>query len=456
MKRAVLSSLIALAVAGATACGSEEPPRNLILISIDTLRADRLGVYGAERDNSPHLDAIAREGVIFEQAMSTAPWTLPSHASLFTGRYPSQHGVTTVRHALDENVPTLAAHLRAHGFETGAIVNVGYLQGRFGLGRGFSHLAFAPADSSPDGATRRIVERATLWLQSRREQRCFLFVHLFDVHSDYRSRPAFEAAVGASSERIDATSARLVDILGGTATIAPQEIDGLSRLYDAGVRQLDEDLSTLLAFLDQWGWLDDSLLVVTSDHGEEFLEHGKVLHGASQYEEVLRIPLLMRGPGIPADRRIATPVSLVDIAPTALAALGVPPMEDTDGLDLHPLWNGTGTAPFENRPIFAEAAPGIFGEALRAVRRGDDKLIVDTRSGVELYDLAEDPGETRDRAAAEPDRVRELEAALAELAESARQKTAAGDLSAEEWSALEALGYLRNPEAAPADSDSAN
>jgi arylsulfatase A-like enzyme len=223
-------------------------------------------------------------------------------------------------------------------------------------------------------------------------------------------------------------------------------------LYDAGVRQLDAELGRLFAFLRAERLLDDSLLVLTSDHGEEFLEHGGLLHSRTLYQEVLHVPLILRGPGIPAGARVAAPVSLVDVAPTVLAALGARPPEDLDGLDLSPLWRRdretpAGDTPLEaalrSRALFAEASFGpTGGDLVRAVRRGRHKLHYRPATGeTELYDLAGDAAERRDVSAEEPRVAAALrEELLRRIADAPGEGRA--ELSPEDAERLRALGYL--------------
>jgi arylsulfatase A-like enzyme len=420
--------------------GCEAPrPRSLILISVDTLRADHLGCYGHERPTSPSLDALAAEGVLFEDVTAPSPWTLPSHASLFTGRYPSRHGVRTVHEALSRSAPTLAEVLSPLGFENGAVVNVVYLYPVFGLMRGFAQLERVESVPSPQGDAAEVHARARSWLASRRGRRVFLFLHHYDVHAPYSSEPAYERMFAAAEGQLRGVDEELGLINRGLLRPGPVGIDQLERRYDAGIRQIDDELGRFLAWLEEEGWLEDTLLVVTSDHGEGFLEHGTVSHGRTQYEEELRVPLILRGPGLPRGVRVREPVSLVDVAPTLLWLLGVPPPPDLDGRDLRPFWQGAPAA--TERAIFAEAAPALWGTTRLAVRMDSHKLLLDEASGQrELYDLAKDPGERRDLAAQDPERVRRLEAALHELRRSEAPSTRL-QLPPELLERLRALGY---------------
>jgi arylsulfatase A-like enzyme len=437
---------VVLALASiATACAPSPPTlRNVILISVDTLRADHLGAYGHPRPTSPNLDAFAAAGVVFEDVSSTSPWTLPAHTSLFTGRYLRGHGVHTEGHRLPDDVPTLAAILKERGFATGAVVNTLFLSPRFGVARGFDHYGVIESDQSPEGAARRVTDAAIAWLEDRSEP-FFLFVHHFDVHSDYRSLPQHERRFAPEPGRFDGRTIQLLLAIRGDKPIDAADALHLAKLYDAGIFQLDAELARFFAWLRERGRLEDTLVIVTSDHGEEFLEHGGLLHGSTHYQELLRVPLLLGGAGVPAGVRIAAPVSTVDVAPTVLSLLGVPAPPGVDGIDLSPLWRGEDADP--GRALMAEAASPV----LRTVRRGRHKLIIRAENGDrELYDLSEDPGESRDLASTQTELADSLAAEAVGLARAAREPEPAAELTPEQKAHLRSLGYLGVGEDEPA------
>ena len=342
--------------------------RDLVLITIDTLRADRLGAYGYGRARTPHIDGLSARGVRFDRAFATAPITLPSHASLMTGRYPPGHGARHNGIRVDPEVPSLAKTLSAAGFATGAFVSAFPLDRRFGLNGGFA----AYGDRMPRGARGRLenerpgrdaVDEARAWLSAPgpagagATERRFLWVHLFEPHAPYghagSGRPIADRYDDEIAES-DAQVGRILDALGTRAASA--------------------------------------LVVVASDHGEAFGEHGEVSHSLFVYDTTLRVPLIMAGPGVPA-RTVGSPVSLVDVAPTLLRLLGLTPF-DSDGIDLAPALAG---AELPARDLYAESfAPLLdFGwSPLRALRSGGFKYIEAPRP--ELYDTAGDPGEERD------------------------------------------------------------
>ncbi len=467
------------------------PPRVILLISIDTLRADHLGLYGHARFTSPILDGFARSGVVFEDASAPAPWTLPSHASILTGRYPLRHGVTSSATALPEDVATLAKRLSGLGYRTAAITNSAWLKAdSFRLTADFDvHRSVTNRDYSRRSPSTLITDQVMDWLKEEREQKLFVFMHNYDVHADYASTPEYErlfvdpaytgAADGSGWQLQVANFApehvalclrefdpafcafgssekpRLIDGSLPRLAFDAADVEHMRRLYDAGIRQLDTELGRLFVFLDEQGLSEETLVVVTSDHGEEFMEHGRVDHFLTLYQESVRVPLLLRGPGVPAGARIAVPVSSVDIAPTlvALAGGGDGAAKEMDGLDLSVLWRSGDASAFEGRVLYGEAAGGLQYEGKMAgvypiywsVRRGPFKLVHDSNSGeFALFDLDSDPGERTDVAAAHPALFEELERVLlARRAAFDLEPTGpAVELDPQEIEELRALGYV--------------
>lgn len=427
-------------LAGAACSVQAAPrPRNVLLISIDTLRADALGCYGAPRDTSPALDAFAESGALFTDVTATSPWTLPSHASLLTGLYPRRSGLTGNDRGLDEALPTLTRALGEHGLTTASIVNSRNLGERYGLHRDFEHHYLFPGNSTNEPEPSHVGTGVRMWLEEYGDEPFFLFLHYYDVHSSYTSLPKHEAAfVRERDTALDGSTDQLVWAKQAGREFASRDIRHLRDLYHAGVRQMDEEFGSLVSFLEERDLLETTLIVVTSDHGEEFYEHGSFLHGITQYQEVLHVPLLIRGPGVPAGSRFDEPVSLVDVMPTVLSLVGALP-EESDGLDLSALWRPGGRGLPADRFVFGEAD---HDRALVAVRRGPLKLIRNLQTGAsELFDLAADPGETTDRSEVLP-HEREV---LARRLDAFLEVEAAGvDLdraSREHEEAMRALGY---------------
>jgi arylsulfatase A-like enzyme len=415
-----------------------------VLISIDTLRPDHLGCYGYERPTSPAIDALAARGVLFEDVSAPSPWTLPSHASLLTGLYPRRHGLESHDFQLPAAVQTLAQILAPHGFATAAMVNSHNLSEKFGLERGFGHFIYVEEDVA-DVKPSRVEEEAVGWLARGPKTPFFLFLHFYDVHSDYRSAPEYEQLFQRPyAGPADGSTDQLMAHRAGKLELAPADADRLRDLYDAGIRQMDDGIGRILAALRATGQLERTVVALTSDHGEEFLEHGGVLHGRTHYEEVMRVPLIAAGPGLPEGVRVPEAVSLVDVQPTLLTLLGVPVPPGLDGIDLAPAWQDPGRRAPE-RVLFAEADHhGDVAEGnTRAARQGRFKLHYDILSGeARLFDLEKDPLELSPMA---PEAVPEGSELMQQLRESMlvqRQRQKRAPLSAEEIERLRGLGYL--------------
>jgi arylsulfatase A-like enzyme len=426
--------------------GGPEPARDprIVLVSIDTLRADHLGCYGYGRPTSPALDALAAGGVLFQDVTSPSPWTLPAHASLLTGLYPSRHGLKSHEVYLPSSVATLPSILARHGFATAAVVNSHNLGPRFGLDRGFQEFSYVEEVADQREPSRSVTDRALDWWRRHPGGKLFLFVHYYDVHSDYRSRPEYEEPfVQPYVGKADGTTAQLMDYRAGKVALGPRDAPHLVDLYDAGIRQMDEELSRLWAGLAPG---EPTLLVVTSDHGEEFFERGGVLHGRTQFQEVVRVPLILRGAGLPAAARIAAPVSLLDIMPTVLAVAGAPVPEPLalDGVDLSRHWRASGGPPRE-RHLFGEADhTNVELDITRAVRHGSHKLHFNRLTGEQaLFDLAADPEERTDVAGAQPAVVADLRAHLDRFLKLRPEATTPVQLTPQEQERLRSLGYVK-------------
>ena len=422
----MLRVLLAALLLFAAACQSPErrepaPPsaaaRNVLLITIDTLRADRIGAYGDSGARTPSIDALAGRGVRFTNAFSAAPITLTSHASLLTGRYPAGHGARHNGMRMDLAVPTLAETLSRAGISTAAFVAAFPLDRRFGLIKGFHTYG----DKLPRGGDGRpanerpgrvVVDEALNWLQRHRADRFFLWVHLFEPHAPYgdarTGRPA-QARYAEDVTEADRQVGRIVDGLGEAAA--------------------------------------STLVVLTSDHGEAFGEHGEIAHSIFVYDTTLRVPLIFAGPGI-AMRTVDGPVSLVDLAPTITQQMGAGRF-DADGVDLSAVFAG---AALPERALYAESfAPLLdFGwSPLRTVRAGGWKFISAPKP--ELYRIVEDREESRNLAADDRARATALQA---EIERYSTDKLPAGrTMDAEAAARLQALGYVSGSPASTARPD---
>ena len=369
---------------------------NLLVISIDTCRADHLTCYGYNRDTSPHLDQLAKEGVLFEDVTAAASWTVPSHMSMFTSLYPSVHGVQNRLEQLSESAPTLAQCLAKSGYATAAFVTGPVLNRFFGFNRGFQlydDFTVSPIFLKRGGVNNVVTDPlitnlATQWLQKHSHENFFLFLHYWDCHNDYVPPAPFDKKFdpgykGKETGRF--MFARQDDII---AHISVMDLAHMVALYDGGIAFTDEHVGKVLQLLQDLGLSEKTLVVVLSDHGEGFLEHGKLLHCNSLYEEAVHVPLIMRLPGvIPAGKRVAGNVSHVDLLPTVLGLLQVAGPLNVQGADLSPAI--LGDQPVPERLIYSELKMNGFN--LRAIRWGDHKLLgaMGTLAGAQLEEVAD-------------------------------------------------------------------
>jgi len=301
---AALAAMLAACGAGPTD-GTSEPRRpNIVLYVVDTVRADRLGVYGYEKPTSPRLDAFAAGAVLFENAYAQSSWTRPAVASLFTGLLPPAHRTVGRRSVLPEDALTLAEILAANGYEGMGLVRNPNVSRTFGFAQGFAR--FRSEDRERDET---MLDRVRPWLDGRQnaEGPFFLFLHAIDPHGPYDPAPEFEEMFEAGGAPEHYRTVRyLLRLNRGEVEPEPGTAEALSRLYDAEVAQNDRAFGELLDELGARGMDEDTAVIYVSDHGEEFQEHGRWEHGLSLYEEVLRIPLVMRLPGVPP-RRVEAP-----------------------------------------------------------------------------------------------------------------------------------------------------
>src|SRR5581483_10516360 len=406
----------------------------VILISIDTLRADHLGAYGYRRVQTPHLDAFAEHGTVFTQAESQIPLTLPSHASLFTSTYPFQNRVEENAERVSPGAVTLASVLRSHGYKTAAFVGCVFLEREMGLDQGFDvydspfdflgasllsgEMLFVGAPRNPytvrdrrDGAL--VVGAAMRWLSANPERPVFLFVHLFDVHQPYKAAPS-----------------------GGPG--------GLSG-YDAQIEYVDRVLGRFQRFLKEHGWWDRSLVVLLSDHGEGLGDHGESTHGYFIYESTLRVPLIFHWPSdVPQNQaRVTAPAGLIDVAPTILDFLLLPPPGSFEGQSLLGMIRFSERA--KPRAVYGETVHthDAFGWApLRSLREGPFKYINAPKP--ELYNVEQDPGEQTNLVSRDAARAQALRLKLVSLLARYAPHIAARsyELSAQARAQLESLGYL--------------
>lgn len=441
---------LAAALFLAAACGGEEQRGgegrpNILLISLDTTRADHLGCYGYARDTSPHLDRLASEGVLFEHAVAAAPWTIPSHASMLTGLYARRHWVHGLGQAMPPRLETLAARLAADGYATAAVVNVQILRN---LLVGFDRTFVVEARK---GRSEEVFEIASSWLASAPSP-FFLFLHVYDAHPPYAPDPEFAALFAEPYQGVATGSAvQLQRVRRGRLELGPDDARYLRNLYDGEIRQLDAALGGFLQRLEGAGQLDGTVIAVVSDHGEEFYEHGGFGHGHTLHQELVRVPFILSGGGLPRGVRIAAPVSLVDLAPTLLALAGAAALQGVDGVDLAPHWRRDG-GPASEAPIYSEADVWLGNKDRnfrRALRSGRYTLHYDGASrSYALYDLDDDPGETVDLSLRRPEVVDRLRPLLAPYIPVKRRPPPPPPPD-EMVENLKALGYIEADEPVP-------
>lgn len=451
MKKAVVLLVLVALILGAVVFGKrlitiERPQRgrpNILLFSLDTLRADRLGTYGYSRATSPFLDSLAAQGTIFENAVAPAPWTLPSHVSLFTGMYPSSHGVTLAKgQRIGDQTELFAEILKRHGYQNYAYVAGGYLGKRFGFPRGFEtyYANSTERDRESEGFA-KVLKMAHQKLLSLKEDPApdFMFLHTYTVHCPY-SPPEPYASMFKSEGAETINTNHCGKVFNAMPDFNSQKALFISDRYDGSVRFLDTLLKDFFEKLKADNLLENTIVVIISDHGDSFYEHGEIGHGRSLHRELLMIPMIFVGPGIEA-RRISEPVSLVDVFPTILEALSLPVAAQNQGRSLLPLLRGEREKPAEL--VFSELDHDALLRSL--INPLSDHFILNLETDeAKFYDLVSDPTEQRNLAASIPDQILGRKSMIKKIMQGFRRFEAGPVDSAtqEHLEQLETLGYL--------------
>lgn len=430
MKSAAI--LVVAAVVSLPGCSSHRSERpDVVLVVVDTLRADHVGAYGYPRATTPNIDGLAGTATRFEVGLASAPWTGSSMATLFTGLHGSSHGLLTCSAPLGgDTLPgdflapgnvTLAESLAEAGYATAAVTSNPWLRARYGYAQGFDVFDELPAKAAAGPVTDRAIARYRE-LRGAGNRPLFLYVHYMDAHGPYQPDPPFDAMFRSGEERILSETE--------WAAVEPYLRIGENRdlslyvdRYDGGIRQCDEQVGRLLQAIGSR--LSRTIVVFTADHGEEFFEHGRAGHGYTLFEEMMRIPLVIRVPGR-EPRVVPAPefAGLVDLAPTILSLAGVPVRSDR--FDGRALFSG------EPPPVAAWAENHTKGSRLVSRRRADSKAIFALGEPrlLSFLDLAMDPRETKDLRAFLPPKVLESELAavrgFSERSESRRRRVTAG------------------------------
>jgi arylsulfatase A-like enzyme len=437
--------------------------RFVVLISLDTLRADHLACYGYERDTSPNIDLLARDGVRFAETRAPSPWTLPSHVSMMTGLDTINHGVMGADRRTDPLIPMLAELLKAKDFCSAAFTGGGLVHEGFGFDRGFDSYETVASIGIGNAAV-RICEKASSWLERHTDRDAFLFIHTYQTHYPYRARAPWGGRY--AREGAKASLAKIRDFRERYTPLSEEETRDIVDLYDGAIRYADESLiAPLVAKLKALEIYDRTMIVLTSDHGEEFYEHGSWLHASTLYEEVLRVPLVIKFFGSRnAGKVLRTPSFGVDVMPTIAEELGLGlAPESLDGVSLRRLADGgdsaaRGTARSGISDIYHHVKGDyILGKTslLRdpyAFIRNELPTLEDLTAfrtpppplaDIELYDVAGDPDETRNLAKEKPELVREFLALLREKYRPRKKPGAAKvELGEDLIKELKTLGYL--------------
>ncbi len=384
--------LFCLMLAG---CGSAHKS-NVVLVIVDTLRSDHLGCYGYSRNTSPCIDSLASQGVLYSCVTAGEPWTLPSMATIFTGLLPLQHNARRrgdSYYGLDSSAETLAECLNHAGYSTAAFFNVIFMNPDFGFHEGFDHFdCFSSLGSSSDRNAEQTVDAVLEWVDDNQtDAPLFLAVHFYDPHLTYSAPDSFADLWRDFSYRGDFDSSwgqreTVVNVNRGAINLAPDDLYNLEAIYDGEIAYTDHETGRLLAGLRDRGITENALVILVSDHGEEFLDHDKMGHAHSLYQELLNVPLIISGPGFPPGEVSALNVSQADILPTVLSVAGGEVPQGVYGVDLlSPDFPGERSVP---------AGMSIEQKYVVTVRRDNLKVhLFEEGSTAFMFDLSIDPGE---------------------------------------------------------------
>jgi len=365
---------------------------NIIFISIDALRADRLSCYGYHRNTSPNIDRLTSQGVLFKNAFSQATWTLPSHASIFLSQYVWRHKVNTGKKRLGNSFTTLAEILRDRNYTTCAFVGGGLLSSGYGFNQGF--------EIYDDGSPRRrrfyeissYINKLLSWLESVKNRKFFLFIHTFDVHGPYNPpAPYFDLYTKGCCEgkHLRTSKGIIVPRRLDASKLTSGEINYIMAVYDGGINYVDDQLGKIFEKLNQLGIYENTIIIITADHGQGFKEHGSLKHGYKPYIELVHVPLIMRGPGIPRNRTYENWVQHIDIAPTILEILNIPQRKEMQGRSILSLMNNC-----EIEEYFSTYSWGLEGsQGPVSLRTKKWTYIMKHNKPDELYDRINDPKE---------------------------------------------------------------
>jgi choline-sulfatase len=444
---AAVSCLVLVAQALLTGCSQPGPAPDtpVLLVTVDTLRADHLGCYGCQRPTSPHLDRLARSGHLFMDALCPMPTTTPSHAALLTGRHPRSLGVLYNGAVMPQSAVTLAEVLEGRGYATAAFVGAYPVHSEFGFDQGFQHFSGTELEREAD----QVVDEAIHWLSQQDGSPFFLWVHLWDPHIPYYAPEEYRERFQVPSLELPLKFA----FVRRPGDVTDEMVEKTVAAYDAEIAWTDHNLGRLVAAMKRHGHFNRSIIAVTADHGESMAELLQARayvfdHGEFLYRHQLAVPLLIRPPGgspVPeAGNRHHGPVSLTDLMPTLLDLLGIEAPQGTEGRSLQPLMAGNALPPraviAQRRPFTRPPTPFLAGEQYSVISDGWH-LLTSTRGDPELFDLAADPGETENRYADEESVARRMHELLRAWQEGA-EAPLAGDLPEQDPVVRERLRIL--------------
>ncbi|MEN8161400.1 MAG: sulfatase, partial [Myxococcota bacterium] len=408
--------LLGATLALLTSCTRRDAP-NIVVVALDTVGAEHLGVEVPGLGHTPNLDRLAAEGVVFDRAFSTAPWTQPAIASVFTSRMPSSHGVLRLKHVLPSAAVTLAERMRSEGYATAGFVTHHLLAKKLGFAQGFAHWNEEHVSGHRAINSGELTDSVIAWLDSHPgDEPFFLFVHYFDPHYAYQHHEAHDLTSAYEGSLVPAMN--IWTLRDMRTELSPADIEYLVGLYREEIAFTDHHVGRLLEHLRRLGVDDRTVVAVVGDHGEEFMRHGWIGHTRTLYDELIRVPLILRVPGASGTRVESSPVSILDLAPTLLEVAGAEPDPDAHGISLLP--SLVEAAPLPARDVLAEVSfegkrPDAGKEKtvfLTTLIRGDLKVVHDlVTDRFTVFDRSTDPEELVDLAASHPE-AESLRAAL--------------------------------------------
>ena len=435
---------------------SAEPKDNVVLIIIDTARRDAFGCYGNSLKPTNNIDAVAADGVRFEQCISTSGWTLPAVGSIFTGTWPTIHGglgrAVTLTPIRDE-VPTAAEVLKNAGFETLGFANAAFVSPMLHLDRGFDVFDHRYSYNWDTRRADETIDVALEYIRKNRSKRNFVMIHLFDPHLDYDPprEYAFKYTRGRTQPALPLTMETCLQMCeqNGEAPPRPENIAYIAGVYQAEVNFVDVQIGRLVEELKSLGMYDRTTMIITADHGEEFWEHGGFEHGHTMYDELLRVPLIVKFPAdvIPVRRAVTAQVRLLDLMPTAFEVLGVEKPESFLGVSLLPYAMGT-----TDQALDAFCESTLYGPHMIALRADGYKYVhhLEEEGGAgELYDWRSDPAERKNLADDQPEKMEQMRTELLRLygdllkTAGTMSKPAVVNMSPQRIKQLRSLGYIR-------------